>query len=216
MLSSFLHLGLVQFFLSISFPGYFHLFIVIRKWNLPSYLPILKSLKILFLYWYWGLNSVLHNCSYYYCTGGTLWHLQKLLRYVIVKLTPLITLLYPLSGLHNLQGRCFTTSAMPLAIFARVILEIGSHFLPKLAWTMIPLFYTSCCCALSYCFPLWWDLANVFCPGWPGTSVLLISASRIAWDDRHMAPYPAIGGDGGLTNILPRLSSNLDLSLPSR
>jgi hypothetical protein len=31
---------------------------------------------------------------------------------------------------------------MPPAIFALVILKIGSHFLPKLAWIITLLFYT--------------------------------------------------------------------------
>jgi hypothetical protein len=39
----------------------------------------------------------------------------------------------------GLQGRL----PPPLALFALIVLEIGSHFLPKQAWTAIFLFYAS-------------------------------------------------------------------------
>jgi hypothetical protein len=39
-----------------------------------------------------------------------------------------------------LLGKSDTTSAMPSVLFALVILEIGSHILPRLAWTAILLF----------------------------------------------------------------------------
>jgi hypothetical protein len=32
-----------------------------------------------------------------------------------------------------------------------------------------------------------------FCPGWPGTTILLMSASHIVWDDRYTPPDTAIG-----------------------
>jgi hypothetical protein len=35
--------------------------------------------------------SFIFLLSYYCCTGGTLWHLQKLLQYIIVEFTPSIT-----------------------------------------------------------------------------------------------------------------------------
>jgi hypothetical protein len=41
-------------------------------------------------------------------------------------------------------GRHSTTWATPPVLFALVILEIGSRFLPRLAWTTVLLFYTSC------------------------------------------------------------------------
>jgi hypothetical protein len=40
----------------------------------------------------------------------------------------------------HLLGCCFTTGAMPLALLALAILEIGSCCLPRLAWTGILLF----------------------------------------------------------------------------
>jgi hypothetical protein len=75
---------------------------------------------------------------------------------------------------------------MPPALFALVILEIGSHYLHphRIAWTII-LFYAS--------YHSWWqahatapsffvltrDLMN-FLPSWPQTIILLISASQVA------------------------------------
>jgi hypothetical protein len=40
----------------------------------------------------------------------------------------------------HLLGRCSTTSAMPPALFALVISEIGSHFVPRSDCTVILLF----------------------------------------------------------------------------
>jgi hypothetical protein len=42
-----------------------------------------------------------------------------------------------------LPGRYSITQITPSALFALVILETGSRFLPRLAWTFIFLFYTS-------------------------------------------------------------------------
>jgi hypothetical protein len=39
-------------------------------------------------------ESHIFKLSYYCCTGGTLWHLQKFLWYIIVEFTPSATLLY--------------------------------------------------------------------------------------------------------------------------
>jgi hypothetical protein len=44
-----------------------------------------------------------------------------------------------------LLGRHFTTWAMPLALFALVILDIGVCFGPRVAWTTFHLFYASSC-----------------------------------------------------------------------
>jgi hypothetical protein len=43
-----------------------------------------------------------------------------------------------------LLGRCSTAWATPPAYFALIILETGSHFWPRPAWTVILLFDTSC------------------------------------------------------------------------
>jgi hypothetical protein len=38
-----------------------------------------------------------------------------------------------------------------------------------------------------------WDEAlQTFCPCWPGIAILLISASHVLWDDRHMPQYQLI------------------------
>jgi hypothetical protein len=44
----------------------------------------------------------------------------------------------------SLQGRCFITPVMLPALFALVIFEIGSHFMPGPAWTVIFLFVLPC------------------------------------------------------------------------
>jgi hypothetical protein len=67
-----------------------------------------------------------------------------------------------------LLGRYFTIWGMPPILFALVILEIGSHFLSN---------------------------SKPFFPGWSGTEIL-ISASHVAWDDRHVPLCPAAGWDG--------------------
>jgi hypothetical protein len=46
---------------------------------------------------------------------------------------------------RHLLGNHYTSWASPPALFVVVILEIGSHFMSRPTWTMIPLFYASCC-----------------------------------------------------------------------
>jgi hypothetical protein len=75
------------------------------------------------------------------------------------------------SGLTCLLDRNSTTWATPLDLFALVILEIGSWFLPRLAFTAILLFYASCCSLddrhVSPCkvFSPWGDILQTFLPG---------------------------------------------------
>jgi hypothetical protein len=99
------------------------------------------------------------------------------------------------------QGRCSTTLAMPPVLFALVILEIGSHFLHKPTWTSIFPFdishiagWQAQAVMLSF-FALRW-VSWTFDLGWHGTVVPPISASHVAWDDRHMLLHPDIGSDG--------------------
>jgi hypothetical protein len=77
------------------------------------------------------------------------------------------------------EGRHSNTWAMPPALFALVIFEIGSGFFPIPAWTMI---------LTILGFPLWmgwqaltttlsfylstWGFANYLCPDWPETVIL--------------------------------------------
>jgi hypothetical protein len=71
-------------------------------------------------------------------------------------------------------------------------------------------------CHHAQVFPLKMGSHKLFCLGWPGMTVLLISTSCVAWDVRFMSPCPTIDWDGGLANSLSQLAVNshlLDLSL---
>jgi hypothetical protein len=90
---------------------------------------------------------------------------------------------------HSLY--CFV-SCMPPALFALVIFEIGSHFLPRLAWTMILL-----CMLITTvgmigahhhahpAFFCWDGVSQTFCLGWPQTKILwsqsLVQLGLQAW-----------------------------------
>jgi hypothetical protein len=85
--------------------------------------------------------------------------------------------------------------AIPLTLFALVILEIGSCFLLRPAWTSIFLFYASChCWDDSFSFSIEIGSHNVFCRGWPW---ILISDTWIVWNDSSAPPCPATGWDTG-------------------
>jgi hypothetical protein len=76
-------------------------------------------------------------------------------------------------------------------------LEVESCFVPRLAWTTILLFYTSCCGWDDSCTQPWNffhrdGVSQTNCPTLPVTMILLISA----WDDRHALLKLAIGWDG--------------------
>jgi hypothetical protein len=83
-----------------------------------------------------------------------------------------------------LVGRCFTTEAMPPALFTLVILDMGSRFLPKPAWTRILLYYAS---HLAWdnrhtplCPPIGWDgVSWSLCLGWAWIAILWISGSQV-------------------------------------
>jgi hypothetical protein len=83
-------------------------------------------------------------------------------------------------------GRCSVDWTIPPALFFPVILDIGSCFLHRLAWTAILLFCTSHhCCNDTYVpvcsvFFHWDKVSWTFCPGWPQTATLQISASQVA------------------------------------
>jgi hypothetical protein len=74
-------------------------------------------------------------------------------------------------------------------------LEIASCFLPTLAWTSLLLLYTSHCGWGERHTPLhpatgWDEVAWTFCPHWPQTTTLLLSASFVAriTDVSHWQP----------------------------
>jgi hypothetical protein len=71
-----------------------------------------------------------------------------------------------------------------------VILEIGSWFLPRSAWTVILLFCTSCCCwddrLVLLCTAIGWDgVLWTICLSWPWITILPVS-----WVTRIETPVP--------------------------
>jgi hypothetical protein len=94
-------------------------------------------------------------------------------------------------------------------------LEMGSHILHSLALPAIAGVTIACHIQI---FSIEMGHYKLFCPGWPGSKILLIFPSHIAWYDRCLPPFSAIVWDDGLMNILPWLVANHsppDLSLPS-
>jgi hypothetical protein len=83
-----------------------------------------------------------------------------------------------------------------------VILEIGSWFSPRLAWTTISNFILSTLArktGLHHCYQFFfhWDgVLQTVLPGLDETHNLQISVSHVAWDDRHTPLCPGIGWDG--------------------
>jgi hypothetical protein len=85
----------------------------------------------------------------------------------------------------HLLGRYYTTWAMSSALFALAILEIGSSFLTRLAWTVI-LFYASHWfwddkhTNMSSFFPLRWGLTKLVMSRLAWNPILPISPTPIA------------------------------------
>jgi hypothetical protein len=82
-----------------------------------------------------------------------------------------------------LLGRCSNAWVIPWDLFALIILEIWSHFLPRLCWIMIMLRFLRFTrmpgahhCAPPFSIVMGYHKPFLFCLVWPGTSVLLISA----------------------------------------
>jgi hypothetical protein len=121
----------------------------------------------------------------------------------------------------HLLGRSSTAWATLLALFA-LILEIGSHFLPRLAWTWSSYFTFPAVVGMTGTitpafFPLGYDLINIFCPAgldpWSSWSQPLMYLGWQVW-----ATVPSYWWRWGLVNYLPRQTSNSNLpylSLPS-
>jgi hypothetical protein len=57
-----------------------------------------------------------------------------------------------------LLGRCSTTQATPPALFALVIFEMGSYFIPGPDWTTVLLFVVLCVAGMTgtYIVPSHW------------------------------------------------------------
>jgi hypothetical protein len=98
---------------------------------------------------------------------------------------PLAKLAFELRALH-LLSRHSTAWATPPTLFTLRVLETESRFLPRLAWSVVLRFYASHCnwddkWAPPHPAVFHWDgVLRTFCPGWPGTSILLISAFGVA------------------------------------
>jgi hypothetical protein len=82
---------------------------------------------------------------------------------------------------------------MPPVLFALVILEIESCFLPNPARSVTLLFYTFHHYWDDRCqtFLCWDGVSQTFCPDWPWTMILPTSASQVDWiarvSHRHLA-----------------------------
>jgi hypothetical protein len=67
--------------------------------------------------------------------------------------------------------------------------------LPRLGWTLMLLFYTSCyswddrCAPTHQIFSVEMVSNHLFCPCGPGTTILPNSASLVAWDQDIMPSY---------------------------
>jgi hypothetical protein len=98
----------------------------------------------------------------------------------------------------HLLGRCLapTIWAMPPALLALVILELGSCHCPS--WPALQSSYftlpTLARITSTHCHT--WLTHRVLKIVWLGTLILPISASWLAWDDRCTPLRPAIGWDG--------------------
>jgi hypothetical protein len=83
---------------------------------------------------------------------------------------------------------------MPPAIFALVILKIGSHFLPKLAWIITLLFYTLPTIMgrqAGDATPSFFFFFFFFCLTWLHTMIHMVSASQGARITGMSHEYPA-------------------------
>jgi hypothetical protein len=130
---------------------------------------------------YWQGSVFIH----WHCSGGMALALCMLVKGFVSEpstSTPTppsrsLLLLFVFSVLgFELRAFCLVsrqTWAPPPALFTLVILDTGSHFLPRPAWTLIVLLYTSCHCWDDRHLPLHPavvcrnEVSRTFCLGWP-------------------------------------------------
>jgi hypothetical protein len=96
----------------------------------------------------------------------------------------------------SLLGLCSTAWAMPPALFALTILAIGSHFAQASLFMLSAITRMAGTCHYIQPFSIEMESHKCFCLSWPGISILPISTSLIAWDNRCSPLHPAVGWDG--------------------
>jgi hypothetical protein len=172
--------------------------VVPTVWLIPTPLPFLSAPGHLLVSQVCQSHQLSFLCSYF---------LPFLIHYaavVFVVLFCLIVLKCKLRASCSL-GRHSTSWVTTPVLFALLVLEIGSCFLPRLTWTTVHLFYASFCHldATPSFFPLRWYLTNLFAGTGLKPTILPISASRVTWDSRHTPLCPVTGWSGVSQTLCP-------------
>jgi hypothetical protein len=109
------------------------------------------------------------------------------------------------------QVPCHLSHASSSFCFDYVGDSAVSHFLPRLAWTVTLLFYTSCIAGMCHHTQFLFSVMRSYelpCPGWPGTMTVLIPDFCIALDERHIQPLLEMGVFWTICPGLPHLRSS--------